>query len=161
MSQPISAAGRVCICEWSGPVTVTMVVSLLSHLKRMRETQDRPLLLVLNLREASASSIVRSPNPFQNALPALWAFCQEIVIANEGGQAMISQLRRALCGSSTTPAALLARPICFFEAVDEAFGHAQGVFPHDVLELQRQRILGGFSSTRNDQRKATSDPSGD
>ena len=47
-------------------------------------------------------------------------------------------------GSASTPISTLARPLVFFELLDEAFDHAQGVYPHDVLELRRQRIRSGM-----------------
>jgi len=35
---------------------------------------------------------------------------------------------------------MLALPLNFFDLLDDAFKHTQGVFPHDVLELRRQQL---------------------
>ena len=47
--------------------------------------------------------------------------------------------------------ARLSKPLGFFELLDDAFEHAQGVFPHDVLELQRQRLRSGTWVVRRNQ----------
>ena len=192
----ISTSGHVCLCEWSGPVTVTMVVSLLSHLQQPT-VLNRPLaaelpmalphhgdapapcvtrprshlatcttqsesppkqagddaaatVLVINLHPSSARCILSRSSTFADVLPALWAYCQEIIIACQDEQGLINHLRRALCGSASTPIATLARPLVFFELLDEAFDHAQGVYPHDVLELRRRRIRSGTWATDAD-----------
>lgn len=138
----IPTAGHVCLCEWSGPVTVAMVVALLSQLKQVQGDLDA-LVLILNIRESSAKSIMHRSSTFIYVLPALWAYCQEIVIACQGENALLDQVRRHLCGSTSTPEATLARPLSFFELLDDAFSHVEGVYPHDVLELRRQRLRSG------------------
>lgn len=143
MEASISTVGRVCLCEWSGPVTVTMVVALLSRLKQVAENHGGAVVLILHLHASSAKSIMKRSSTFLDVLPALWAYCQEVVIACQGQEGILDQLRRCLCGSASTPIATLAKPLCFFELLDDAFTHAQGVFPHDVLELQRQRLRSG------------------
>ena len=179
MNASISTFGHVCLCEWSGPVTVTMVVSLLSQLQRGPAASDKTsvaalpvalprripgwshpatcntqpvvpvklpsdeTLLILNLHPSSARCILSRASTFPDVLPALWAYCQEIIIACQGEEGLIDHLRRALCGSASTPISTLARPLVFFELLDEAFDHAQGVYPHEVLELRRQRIRSG------------------
>lgn len=142
MNASISASGRVCLCEWSGPVTVTMMVSLLSHLKQ-GERNHEALALIFAIHPTSAKSIMSRSSTFVDVMPALWAYCQEVVIACQGESGILDQLRRHLCGSTSTPVATLARPLSFFELLDDAFKHAEGVFPHDVLELRRQRLRSG------------------
>lgn len=143
MSSAISASGRVCLCEWSGPITVAMVVSLLGFLKSAEAKQRSRLLLIVTMRPSSAASVLKRSTSFVDALPALWAYCQEIAIVCQGEDGLLQQLRRTLCGSVSTPVATLAKPLNFFELLDDAFTHAQGVVPHDVLELRKQRIHSG------------------
>ncbi len=74
MNASISTSGRVCLCEWSGPVTVTMVVPLLSHLKQV-ESVVGAVVLILNIRPSSAISIMSRSSTFLDVLPVLWAYC--------------------------------------------------------------------------------------
>jgi hypothetical protein len=127
-----------------------MVVSLLSHLKQSRERHGEAVVLILHLRPVSAQSIMKRSSTFVDVLPTLWAYCQEVVIVCQGEHGILDQLRRSLCGSVSTPVASLAHPLSFFELLDDAFTHAQGVFPHDVLELRRQRIRSGMWPTTTD-----------
>ena len=143
MNTSIATSGQVCLCEWSGPVTVTMVVSLLSQLKQTEQSRGAGLVLIMHLRPSSAKSLMQRSSTFVDVLPALWAYCQEIVFTCQGEDGLLDQLRRTLCGSVTTPIARLAHSLSFFELLDDAFKHAQGVFPHDVLELRKQRIHSG------------------
>jgi len=143
MNSAISASGRVCLCEWSGPITVAMVVSLLGFLKSAEANQRNSLLLIINMHPTSAASVLKRSNSFVDVLPALWADCQEITIVCQGEAGLLEQLRRTLCGSVTTPVTTLARPLNFFELLDDAFTHAQSVVPYDVLELRKQRIYSG------------------
>ncbi|HMA95530.1 MAG TPA: hypothetical protein VKP30_22730 [Polyangiaceae bacterium] len=136
-------SSHVCLCEWSGPVTVTMVVALLSQLKQAEEGCGAASVLILTVGPSSAKSIVHRSSTFVDVLPALWAYCQEIVIACQDEHGMLDQLRRCLCGSSSTLIATLARPLTFFELVDSAFTYVEGVYPHDMLELKRRRLRSG------------------
>ncbi|HMA95522.1 MAG TPA: hypothetical protein VKP30_22690 [Polyangiaceae bacterium] len=143
MSLPIASVGRVCLCEWSGPVTVSMVIGLLAELKRLQERENGKVLLVLHLRDNSARSILHQSSTFSDVLPALWACCQEIAVACRAEGALLTHLRRALCGSASIPVTGAIRSLNFFELLDEALDHAKGVFPHDVLEMQRRRLRSG------------------
>ena len=150
MTTSIAMVGRVCLCEWAGPVTVTMIVSLLSNLKQVEDRHDEPAVLILNMRPSSARSIMKRSSTFLDVMPALWAYCREVVIVCQGEECVLEQLRRYLCGSASTPIAAPARSLSFFELLDDAFTHAQGVFPHDVLELRRQRLRSGTWSVAED-----------
>lgn len=150
MNASISSSGRVCLCEWSGPVTVTMAASLFARLKQAHGSEVGAILLILHLRPASARSVLQRAHRLIEITPALWAHCQEIAIACEGEQRLLDQLRRCLCGSASLRGSQLARPLSFFELLDDAFTHAQGLFPHDVLELRRQRLRSGTWSTSID-----------
>ncbi|HMA96464.1 MAG TPA: hypothetical protein VKP30_27450 [Polyangiaceae bacterium] len=143
MSLPITSVGRVCLCEWSGPVTVSMVIGLLAELKRLRERENGKLLLVLHLRENSARTILHQSSTFSDVLPALWTCCQEVAVACRAEGMVLTHLRRALCGSASMQITALARPLNFFELLDEAFDRGKDVFPHDVLEMQRRRLRSG------------------
>lgn len=143
MNTSIATVGRVCLCEWSGPVTVTMMVSLLSHLKQTEKNHGESVVLILHLHESSAKAIMKRSSSFLDVLPALWAYCQEVVIACQGESGILDRLRRHLCGSVSTPVATLARPLSFFELLDDALEHVQGVHPHDVLELRRRKLRSG------------------
>lgn len=141
MSQPITTVGRVCLCEWTGPVTATRVVTLLSQVKYV---QERDLLvLVLSLDEIATRSIVYGSSSFLGALPALWSHCQEVVIACPAERSLLHQLRQGLCGPASTPLALVSTPLHFHDALEGALRHAQELSPHDVLELQRLRLKSG------------------
>ncbi|MGE5784281.1 MAG: hypothetical protein ACM3ZE_06805 [Myxococcales bacterium] len=143
MSLPITSVGGVCLCEWSGPVTVSMVIGLLAELKRIQERENGKLLLVLHLRDNSARSILHQSSTFSDALPALWACCREIAVACRAEGTVLTHLRRALCGSASMPIGALARPLNFFELLEEAFDRSKDVFPHEVLEMQRRRLRSG------------------
>lgn len=143
MNQSIAIAGRVCLCEWSGPVSVAMVVSLLSQLKRVRQGHGGACILILHMHPSSATSIMKCSSTFLDVMPALWSHCQEIIVVCQGETGILDQLRRTLCGSTSTPISMLARPLGFFELLDEAFAHVQGVYPHDALEIRRRRLRSG------------------
>jgi hypothetical protein len=120
-----------------------MMVSLLGHLKSVEPDQGGSLLLIINMQPVSAASIMKRTSAFVDVLPALWAHCQEVIVVCQGRDGILDQLRRMLCGSVSTPISSLAKPLNFFELLDDAFTHAQGVLPHDVLALRRQRIRSG------------------
>lgn len=146
MNTSTSTVGKVCLCEWSGPVTVTMVVSLLSELKLLEAKQKGSLALILRVNGVAARSISQRSSAFPDVFPALWTYCREIVMVCEDSEGSVEQLRRTLCGSASTPVASLARPLVFFELFEDALNHVQGVHPHDVLEMRRTRLRNGFSS---------------
>src|SRR5512133_2017023 len=143
MSLPITSVGRVCLCEWSGPVTVSMVIGLLAELKRLQVRETGRVLLVLHLRDNSARSILHQSSTFSDVLPALWACCQEIAVACRAEGAVLTHLRRALRGSASMPIGAGTRSLNFFELLDEAFDHSKDVFPHAVLDMQRRRLRSG------------------
>jgi hypothetical protein len=140
MNEAISTAGRVCLCEWSGPVSVTMVVSLLSTLKQLANTKGGSLVLLLYLDPLSAKGITKSARAFIDVFPALSAYCQEVVLVCHDDAGTLGQLRRALCGSQAAYLGAPSRPLSFFGLLDDAFTHVQHVFPHDALELRRRRL---------------------
>jgi len=133
-----------------------MVIGLLAELKRLQEREKGKLLLVLHLRENSARSILHQSSTFSDVLPALWACCQEIAVACRAEGAVLTHLRRALCGSSSMPITAVARPLNFFELLDEAFDHSKDVFPHDVLEMQRRRLRTSAWHSLSPERKPAS-----
>jgi hypothetical protein len=139
----VSTAGRVCLCEWSGPVTVTMVVSLLSQLQQLSAPHRGTAVLILHVAAPSARSIMRRSSTFLDVMPTLWAYCQEIIVACPGESRTLDQLRRALCGSASMPIAGAVRPFTFFEHLDDALTYAQDDAPHEILELRRQRLRSG------------------
>lgn len=141
MNHPISTVGRVCLCEWSGPVTVTMIVSLLSRLKRIRETADSSVLLILHASPVSSKSMSRSSSPFLNGLPAVMASCHEVLVVTDDNS--IEPLRKATLDALVSSSSQNNKQVHFFALLDGAFMHAQSTFPHEVLELRRQRIRSG------------------
>lgn len=149
MSQPITMVGRVCLCEWTGPVAATLVVALLSQVKCVQERERHLLVLVLCLDESAARSVVHGSSSFLGALPALWSHCQEVVIACPAERSLRHQLRQGLCGPASTPLALVSTPLHFYEALEGALRHAQELSPHDVLELQRLRLRSGTWPARD------------
>jgi hypothetical protein len=120
-----------------------MVVSLLSLLKQLEESRGGPSILILHLKASSAVSIMKRSSTFQDVMPALWAYSQEVMMVCHDDAGTLGQLRRALCGSQSAPMGSLTRPLSFFSLLDDAFTHAQETFPHDVLELRRLRLRSG------------------
>lgn len=143
MSHTIMRVGRVCLCEWTGAVTVTTVVALLSQVKHVQERERDPLLLILSLDEAATRSVAYGSSSFLGALPALWSHCQGIVVACPAQRSLRHQLRQGLCGPASSPLALASTPLCFYESLDGALRHALEISPHDVLEVQRLRLRRG------------------
>lgn len=142
MSACISSSGRVCLCEYRGPVDSAMVVSLLSHLKRAREVESECVLLVLELDLAATRSIARGVGPFLGALPVLRDCCLEVVVATETSSVVARQLKRMLeAGSDPCSCQSAKMPRCY-ESLDEAFTYIRPLFPHNVLELERRRLRG-------------------
>jgi hypothetical protein len=127
-----------------------MVVQLLAQLKQTEERHGEAVVLILHLRPSSAKDIMKRSSTFLDVLPALWAYCREVVIVCQGEPGILEQLRRSLCGSMSTSVGTLAHPLSFFELLDDAFTHAQGIFPHEVLELRRQRIRSGMWPAESD-----------
>jgi hypothetical protein len=124
-------------------VTVAALVSLLALVQQRKQRLRDALLLILELQPSSARSIMKPSSSFPDVMPQLWTCCQEIILVCEGEAGISDQLRRALCGSASTPVATLARPMSFFESLDEAFAHAEGVLPFDVLDLRTKRLRWG------------------
>jgi hypothetical protein len=149
MGAMYSSFGRVLLAEWSGPVSVAMTVSLHSQLRQISSDQNGKVILILCVNTAAAQSLMTRSSTFLDIIPALWVYCTEIVFACDGENGTIDQLRRSLCGSASTPVSSLAKPMSFFELLDEAFAHVQGVSPHDVLELRRQRLRSGVRGQRD------------
>jgi hypothetical protein len=147
MSISISISGRVCLCEWSGPVTVAMIISLLSRLKKARESQGAPLLLVLNVNPSAARSLLRSPCAFLNTLPAIMDGCYEILVASDEDNAYpLGKSIRATLALST---AKRTKSVQSFALLDDALIRAQTTLPHEVIELRCQRIRSGVWTTRD------------
>ena len=142
MNQPISNAGRVCLCEWSGPVTVAMMVLLLSHLRRFRATENSRLLLILKVTAPSAKSMAQNVNPFLDGLPAILACCQEVALVCDDLDT-VSTLRQAVHDALKTSVPAAQKSVVYLGLLDDAFMYVQNAFPHEVLELRRRRIRSG------------------
>jgi hypothetical protein len=139
MSLHISSSGRVCLCEFNGSITCSMVVCLLTHLKRTRDAGAGVAFLILQLDSNAGVSIVRATNPFVWALPAVRDCCQEFVLAIDGHSPATKQLSRILDGDNL-PLAQPGRPLRCYATLDEAFSHGLALFPQNILELQRRRL---------------------
>jgi hypothetical protein len=146
MNQPISNAGRVCLCEWSGPVTVAMMVTLLSHVKRLRVTENEPLLLILKATAPAARSMYRHSSPFLGGLPAVLGCCQEIALVCDN-PGIVRNLGFAVHDALSTSVPSAQKSVIYLGLLDDAFTYAQNTFPHEVLELRRRRIRSGTWST--------------
>jgi hypothetical protein len=142
MNLPISNAGRVCLCEWSGPVTVTMMVLLLSHLKRLRVTENGPLLGILYVQLPAARSMTRHTSPFLNGLPAILGCCQEVAIVCDDVDT-VNALSHAVHDALASSVPSAQKSIVYLGQLDDAFTYLQNIFPHEVLELRRRRIRSG------------------
>lgn len=140
MSLHISSSGRVCLCEFRGLITCSMVVGLLSYLKRTRDAGAGVALLILQLDSSAGTSITRAANPFVGALPAVRDCCQEFVLAVEGNSPETKQLSRILQGGSLPNSAQPGRTPRCYATLDEAFSHGLALFPQNILELQRRRL---------------------
>jgi hypothetical protein len=82
-----------------------------------------------------------TPNPFLSGLPALCDTCHEIAIVCNADAT--DALRRAIGRVLGIPSVQLGKRVRFFEMLDTAFACAQEAFPHELLELRRQRIRSG------------------
>ena len=142
MCAAISTSGRVCLCEWTGPVTVTMMVALLSVVRRLRATEEKPLLLLLRVNVPAAKSLAHNGSSFLSILPALFDFCHEVAIICDDNEA-IGAIRRVLTAAGTPLLPALHKPVGFFDLLDEAFTYNLDSFPHEILELPRRRIRSG------------------
>ncbi|HEY5957607.1 MAG TPA: hypothetical protein VIV60_13670 [Polyangiaceae bacterium] len=120
-----------------------MTVSLISHLREVEAAGKDEALLVLSLGFPAAKSIVQRSCTLQDALPAIWAHCQEMVIASEGEPRTLNQLRRCLRGPRSIPIASALKPLSVFALLDDALAFLERRCPHDVLELRRQRLRSG------------------
>ncbi|MGC4069467.1 MAG: hypothetical protein QM784_33405 [Polyangiaceae bacterium] len=143
MNGSVQIVGRVCLCEWEGAVSASTVATLLSQLREVDEFEGEPCILIINVSLSSAKSIATRASTFQDVMPALWAHCQEILVAFEGPASALGQLCRALSKPSATRDAATAHSLRFFTLLDEAFSHTQASFPHEALELRRRRIRSG------------------
>jgi hypothetical protein len=123
-----------------------MIISLLSQLKKARGSQGTPLLLVLHVNQSAARSLLRSPCAFLNALPAIMDGCSEILVASDDDNAYpLGKSIRATLALST---AQHSKSVQSFALLDDALIRAQVTFPHEVLELRRQRIRSGVWNKR-------------
>ncbi|MGC4068845.1 MAG: hypothetical protein QM784_30215 [Polyangiaceae bacterium] len=142
MGQPITTFGRVCLCEWDAPIAATEVSSLLARVKDLHASNVDDSILILVMSSTSAASIMRHTSSFVDVMPALWAYCSEVLLVCPDAT-LLAQLRRHLCGSARTPVVSLAHPLSFFDTLDVALTHVEGVVPHDTIELRRHRLRSG------------------
>ena len=142
MSATISTSGRVCLSEWTGPVTVTMMVALLSVVRRLRATEERPLLLLLRVNVPAAkvwhAMEVRSSRYFQHFLGFATKSRSFVTIKRHFGA-----IRRVVTDAGVPLTRALNKPVSFFDLLDEAFKYSLDAFPHEILELRRRRIRSG------------------
>jgi hypothetical protein len=115
-----------------------MIVSLLSQLKRTRETESGLLLLMLLVTAVSGKSMARSNNAFLGGLPAIMDCCKELIIICDSDGT--KQIGRTVSNQLTSSC---QKTVHVFALLDDAFTHAQNEFPHEVLELRRRRIRSG------------------
>ena len=114
-------------------------------MKRVREAEDGPVLLLLHASAVSARSMALPTCSFLNGLPAILASCQEILIVTD--DANVEPLRIATHCALASSSAQSAKQVRFFALLDEAFSCAQAFLPHEVLDLRRQRIRSGTWAT--------------
>ena len=136
MGSSYSMSGRLCYCEWSGAVSVDMVASLLTLLKRAHEREQIALVLLVRLDAAAARTIIRPTCPFLDVLPFIGATCEELVIAADAAEGAVAQLRRALCGSAATPISPGSRHIHLTATLEHAFQLLERFAALDALDLQ-------------------------
>lgn len=140
MNHPTSTVGRVCLCEWAGPVSVAMIVGLLSHLKRTRDAEGASLLLIIHASAASLRCMARPSSPFLSGLPALMGSCHELmVVSSDNALPDLAREQHVVM----PPHYQSSKRVLFYALLDDAFKEAQESFPHEVLELRRQRIRSG------------------
>jgi hypothetical protein len=128
-------SGRVCLQEWDEPLLVDHVVGLLLDLREARRTRtERPILVLVVNAASLASSSAQDVIP--TAMHAILDGCAELLVVADPIDARSSVVRSLL----TKTAAHGRTPPQLFRSLDEALRYAQGVAPHDVLELQRQNL---------------------
>jgi hypothetical protein len=91
--------------------------------------------LVLVVRAASLASS-NAQDVIPTAMPAILDGCAELLIVAEPSDARSGLIRSLL--TKTTACGRTAPQL--FSSLDEALRYAQGLAPHDVLELQRQNL---------------------
>jgi hypothetical protein len=129
------AAGRVCVQYWAEPLQVDDVVGLLIDLRDARRTSvERPILILVVQNASVANSNAR--DVLLTAMPAILDCCAELLVVAATASST-THIVRTLLGKPSAHSRPSPR---LFASVDDALRHAQGIAPHEVLELLRQSL---------------------
>lgn len=137
-----SASGRACLVQWDTSINVSSVFALLADLNRIRMNAGAPTMLILVTRSTVPLPPSHVLNSLRGALPALLNLCRELLVAIEGSSPDRTLLRAAFIDVGGPKGEHKLPKI--FDTLSEAFAHAQGAAPHDVLELQRLVLRQSF-----------------
>jgi hypothetical protein len=138
MSFVSSASGRACLNVWDKSLSVSELFTLLADLKRTLAVAGGPAILIIVIREAVPAPADDMLRCMRATLPAIRAYCEELVFAVEGTSAEHALLRASLQSEGAEPGR--HGPSHLFGTLSASLAHMQRFAPHDVLELKRHLL---------------------
>ncbi|MGC4067238.1 MAG: hypothetical protein QM784_21870 [Polyangiaceae bacterium] len=145
MPLSVNIAGRVCLCELKGSLTGTEVIGVLSQVRKVKAEEGVDVELLIYFDLAAATALEHPSNAFLCAFPAIVSDCSEVLLVLPG--ALIRTVSVALRVASNDVCASRSS-LRMLEELDDALQWVQAHFPHEVLELRRQRLRSGIWKKR-------------
>lgn len=130
-------SGCVCLHEWSEPLLVDHVVTLLVDLREVQRIQGQRTILILSIHP-SVLMTTSVGDVLLTALPAILDCCRELLVVAEVTDARRGTLRSLFAEPKAQQSARTAVRYC--KSLDVALRHVENVAPHEVLDLKRQTL---------------------
>ena len=128
-------SGRACLARTERALELNDVYALLEHVSRARQEVGQPLVLFWAFTITTKAPTPGVREALLGALPAVLSCVEELIVAIETTEAVRSALRAVFL----EPAASghNRNPIRLSKTLDQAFGYARELAPHDVIGLQQ------------------------
>lgn len=138
MSFCSSASGRACLNDWDRPLSVQDILNFLLALRRAAVTAGGSVVLIMVVRESMPVPANFLLTCIQGTLPAILDCCEQFLLVVEGADSARSRLHAAF--QPPRQSATRRPQVQFYDTLSAAFGQAQRLAPHEVLELQRRML---------------------
>jgi hypothetical protein len=130
-------SGCICFHEWSEPLLIEHVVTLLVDLRAAHRFQKSRPILILSIRP-SALATTSAGDVLLTAQPAIVESCRELLVVADAADARRGTLRSVFAEPRASQHSRPATRHC--QSIDDALRHVESVAPYDILGLKRQLL---------------------
>jgi hypothetical protein len=141
------SVGLVCLVHWHASVELRDLLSVRGEVQRSRPASGSLGIVVLSIGVEVGLPPGSIAQAFAECVSGLRAECGVLLVAIEGQDAQRRSFRALCCGVESVGPTLRAaqaraRPIEFYDLLDEALVAARRIAPQDALRLQHlARVL--------------------